>query len=574
MALQSWTKTISLGSLTKNGYTQYGYLKVYVEEISTNIENNTSKVYARVYFDLTPDTSGYSWAASSRSASLSGPLSGSYSLSNGASTYWYGNKDYTLIEDTKDISHNSDGTKSITLSASFSSTMTYAGSGEWSFTLTKIPRASTVSVGNGEVTLGNQATITVTRATSSFTHIIKIKDPTSGTIIQTINSVGASTDWTPALTTYNAYIPTETKTFTVICETYSSSTQTQANLIGSKEANVILKVPYNDTTKPTIAANQVQKTDLTTLPSGWSGVFIQNKSIIRFTLTPTIYTGATAKSGGILIDDTSYINQSSNGTSIQIDMNKAVKSYGSVPIKGNVRDSRDFKYIDTELSSNWTSLGTVDVKKYETPNFNGTPIMTRVNIDNAPDDRGTYLSFSVNARASAVTKTGTTRLNSPTFKIKWREQGSTGSWAERSYTGTFNSTTDDFEFICSNEPLKDSSNNKVTISATTAYDIIFEITDAFTSSGTITKSTTINVGADLLHFNVNGHAMAIGQLSTATQNQEKLEVGYDTSIGSNGNNKSLTVWGNIVTGGIIKSNYKFRLGDGTNNIDLFWIEEV
>ena len=574
MALKSWSKDINLGSLTKNGYTQTAYLRITVTEKEQDIPNNKTKVQAKAVFDLTPDSHSYSWAATNRSASLSGDLTDSYTLNNASSTYWYRDSNYTLIDETDWIKHNNDGSKTISLSFSFSSTYGYSGSGSWNFTLTSIPRASDVTV--TDATLGGTPVlITCSRAVNDFTHIVKIQDPDNNAIKETFSNVGANHQWSPSLATYASCIPTASKQFNVICETYKNSTQTSANLIGTKTSTVILTIARDDTTKPTISSNQVAITELNTsiIPNGW-GVYVQSKSRLRFTLTPTLYTGATAGAGGILFDGTSTISPNTTNTTIQIDWNKVVQGYGSMTIKGNVRDSRNFKFIDTTDPNSWENLGTIDIKKYAMPSFNATPIMSRVNANNVADVRGEYLAFSMDARASAVTKTGTTRLNSPVFKIKIREKGSSGSWTERTYSGTYNSTTDDYEFIKSNEPFKDSSNNKIHISATTAYDVVFEITDAFTSSGNVTKTTSINVGADLLHFNKNGHAIGIGQLSTAGDNEEKLEVGYDTTVGTSAENKTLRVYGSIIATGIVKSNYKFRLSSDTTNIDLFWFEEV
>ena len=75
-----------------------------------------------------------------------------------------------LIDRTVTVGHNADGTKTFNLSASFS------GSGGWSpgdlnidgnsFTLTTIPRSSSVSVSTGVI--GSAVTININRQSSSF----------------------------------------------------------------------------------------------------------------------------------------------------------------------------------------------------------------------------------------------------------------------------------------------------------------------------------------------------------------------------------------------------------------------
>lgn len=75
----------------------------------------------------------------------------------------------TVASGTATIAHNSDGTKSFSLSCE-AGIYTYAVSATASgtHTLTTIPRASTISATNAD--MGSASTITITRASSSFTH--------------------------------------------------------------------------------------------------------------------------------------------------------------------------------------------------------------------------------------------------------------------------------------------------------------------------------------------------------------------------------------------------------------------
>lgn len=75
----------------------------------------------------------------------------------------------TVASGNATIAHNADGTKSFSLSCE-AGIYTYAISATASgtHTLTTIPRASTISASN--VDMGSATTITITRASSSFTH--------------------------------------------------------------------------------------------------------------------------------------------------------------------------------------------------------------------------------------------------------------------------------------------------------------------------------------------------------------------------------------------------------------------
>lgn len=89
-----------------------------------------------------------------------------------------GGGSYTQVSDpaTKEIAHNADGTKSITLGFSMSNSETGVAARSFTVpkttatvTLTPIPRVSTISKVSG-TTLGEQMTVTIAKPVSTFTH--------------------------------------------------------------------------------------------------------------------------------------------------------------------------------------------------------------------------------------------------------------------------------------------------------------------------------------------------------------------------------------------------------------------
>lgn len=89
----------------------------------------------------------------------------------------------TVASGTATIAHNSDGTKSFSLSCE-AGIYTYAVSATASgtHTLTTIPRASTISA--SDANMGSASTITITRASSSFTHTLTYSfGSATGTIV-------------------------------------------------------------------------------------------------------------------------------------------------------------------------------------------------------------------------------------------------------------------------------------------------------------------------------------------------------------------------------------------------------
>lgn len=138
------------------------YNSLTLEEVSYSVANNTSEV--RMLWTSTQ--TGQSYNANSRTG---------YYVFNGSS----GSVEYTLpanttvtiFDETFTVSHNSDGTGSVSAST-WMDTRISAGeiSKEASLTLTTIPRASSVSCSAADI--GSDATITINRASANFTHTL------------------------------------------------------------------------------------------------------------------------------------------------------------------------------------------------------------------------------------------------------------------------------------------------------------------------------------------------------------------------------------------------------------------
>lgn len=155
---------------------------------------------------------------------------------------WY--QTIPLIDQTVTINHDSEGKKTFSFSAQFN------GSGGWSprtltisgnsFTLTDIPRLSSVSVDAG--TIGRSVTININRQSSSFKHTVRYAWANkSGTIA---SNVDTSTAWTIPLDFANDFPNSETGTGTIYVDTYSEGT-----MIGTQSATLIASVPAS--MKPT-----------------------------------------------------------------------------------------------------------------------------------------------------------------------------------------------------------------------------------------------------------------------------------------------------------------------------------
>lgn len=196
-------------------------------------------------------------------------------------------KDRTFGSGTLTIPHNSDGSGSFTISAV--SGWIY-GNGDYygasqTFTLPTIPRASSVSCSTANI--GSNATITINRASSSFTHTLTYSfGSLSGTIATKTSSTNIS--WTIP-TTFYAQIPNDRSgTGTITCQTYNGST-----LIGSKPTPFTATV-NESASKPTLNPTAVDSNSATIALTGNSSKFIKYYS------NASVATGAQARNSATL----------------------------------------------------------------------------------------------------------------------------------------------------------------------------------------------------------------------------------------------------------------------------------
>ncbi len=164
---------------------------------------------------------------------------------------------YVLGERTEEISHNNDGTKTVTLSGVWCSAISggwapYSLSVSGEVTLPTIPRATTPGIGG--VTMGETAHISLPRASSGFTHTLRYVFGGAAETIAT--GVATGYDWLVP-ESLAAQIPDAASgKGTLTCETYSGST-----LIGTKSVTFTASVPGS--MKPTVL-------------SGWAAVTYDN----------------------------------------------------------------------------------------------------------------------------------------------------------------------------------------------------------------------------------------------------------------------------------------------------------
>ena len=305
------------------------YIRLWVDQVSQNTADNSSQV--RVRLALTNGAHTFSDYDCSASVTVDGQT-----LSwSGRPSMLSQNSSIMLIDRTVTIRHENDGRKSFNLSATFS------GGGGWSpgtltissnsFTLSTIPRSSSVRVGSG--TIGSPITININRQNPSFKHIVRYKwAGKSGTIA---SNVDTSATWSIPLDFANDIPNSASGIGTIYVDTYSGSTKT-----GTQSTTFTASVPAN--IKPTFWGVTLSDVNVAAqnLISN-SDTFIQVISNIK-----VVFNGAKGTYGSSITGYRAEIvgkNQatSSNGGSLGI-----MNYNGTIKIRASVSDSRG-RWSDT-----------------------------------------------------------------------------------------------------------------------------------------------------------------------------------------------------------------------------------
>lgn len=221
------------------------------------------------------------------------------------------------------IGHNADGSKSISYSGYIyfgSGVAPGSLSGSGSSGLPTIPRATVPSLSPSTVTMGERITISLPRASGSFTHNLTYTfGSKSGTIA---NSAGSSASFTVPTSFADALPNDVSGGGKIVCKTYSGST-----LIGTKEAYFTARVP--DYT-PTV--NSLTVAEATAGIAAKFGAYIQGKSRLKVTASGAGKYGSSIQTYVVNVDGRTY-----TGSSITT---QPILKAGSLPVTVTVTDSR------------------------------------------------------------------------------------------------------------------------------------------------------------------------------------------------------------------------------------------
>lgn len=472
------------------GQTDKYSLLLSVSEKSYSIENNTSQVEWWVGIRSNTAYHNHYGLSETYVVNINGTVVHNAVHTptvNSGATVW-------VASGTTTVSHNADGSKSISVSASFNNADrgTYSpttGSCSGSLKLTTIPRATTPSIDKPSLDCGSAIKISGTSASSNFSHKVYVTWNGTKTQIGTIASGTTTPSFSYTIpTAWEKNIPDSTSgiaTFTL--ETISGSTS-----VGSKTVNATIKVRSG--VVPSIGT--VSVSDTNSICAG-IGQYVQSQSKLKFSIATSGNQGSTITSVSTKFDGQTYSGSTFTTQTIQ--------NSGTLTYTITVTDSR---------GRTATKSGSVSVVAYNLPSLTNVSAK-RANSGYAVDESsGTYalLHFKVGF-------TSLSNKNVTSFYIQYRASGAS-SWTK------INSWANNYTLE------QDYKAGNLFTSTTTTYEIAFGVKDKFMSDYSW-QIVTVTPTYTLINFGKDGKSL--------------------TFFGQDGNNANrLTVKGDLVS-----NKYKF-----------------
>lgn len=266
-----------------------------------DINNNSSNVTVKVWVKRT--NVGYTTYGT---GNVSLKINGETYNQNITSDETITNTPRCLIERTVDIKHDQDGSKSVLLEASISHQRFSSDTNGLWWTLSTIPRASSVYCADGNI--GSSTTININRASSSFTHTLRYSFCNLNDTIVTKTSQ-TSIGW-KIPTEFFEQIPDLNSSWgTIFCDTYQEDT-----LIGTTSCTFnVFVINSNPTISGTVTDVNSKTVDLT----GDANKLIKYYSNAKVVMTATAKNSATIKSQKVVCGNKSGTNATSTLNGIE-----------------------------------------------------------------------------------------------------------------------------------------------------------------------------------------------------------------------------------------------------------------
>lgn len=469
----TFTKKIGSGNV-------YDYW-LYWNQNSQNVTNNTSNVTVKLYVKRNDGYANSAWRGYN-DCTISLTVAGIrryYTTTANIDTR--NSKTVELASWTGDLSHNADGTFTMSMDGSFTFPGTTSLGGTWTIStstaLTTIPRATTPTLSASNVDMGNSVTINLPRASSSFTHKVWYR-PSGGS--WAIIADGATTSCVWTIPDLGGYIPNSTSLgIEISVETFNGSTK-----IGEKSVWMTATIPASFV--PTISS--VSISEATSGIAAKFGAFVQNKSTLAVAITASGVSGSTIARYETYIQAVAYREASFTSN--------LITTSGTIGVVTTVTDSRG----RTAKVSN-----SVTILEYAPPKINSLSAW-RIDTSGNTSDEGTRIAMAMNFAISSVGG-----KNDRTYNFKYRKSTDTDFTSFGS--GTASTSYDDTQYFTTAPE----------ISVDYAYIVRLEIADYFQ---TVAYDVQIPTAFTIMDFRSTGKGMAIGKVSE----KDALEVAMNSEF--------------------------------------------
>ncbi len=332
MAMTGGTAKL-VASGTPSGWPDSIKLYVYYKEKSQDVANNQTVLSLGVYVTTPSGWSIGKW--DDFNGSYVGTATSGGDCKTFAGTVPSGTMGTRWLAENLDVTvkHNDDGTKKATIYWKWGVNSPWGKitnpSGAFTVDLTTIPRASAITSA-AEVTLGNYCSVKWTPHSASFRYKLEFKlgswKYTTGVIHPNTTSAYTYTGYPIPLDVAKQITSTSTGTMTVTLYTYSDSGGTKQ--VGSADSETF-KV-YVPKVLPSVSMTVSPESSL---PSAFSGVYIQGKTKVRATITASGQLGAGIKTLWVKVEGKDY-GQSDGFTS------GILSGYGGITVTGYATDTR------------------------------------------------------------------------------------------------------------------------------------------------------------------------------------------------------------------------------------------
>lgn len=452
-------------------------LRLIVTLVSQSVANNTSTLTWNLAIVKTANFTPFNNSSSSFSGSVDSAISGTYGPYS-----FNGAIGQTLVigSGTKVVTHGTDGSKSISVSASTNAAATIGtASLSGSMDLPTIPRASVPTLSSSSFDAGATVTIDTNRASSGFTHTATYAfGSATGTIDTDIED---SVDWTPPLSLLSQIPNAPSGAGTITLETFNGTTS-----LGTKTVSFTLNAGSG--VVPTLTG--VTATEATAGIATSIGAFVQGASTLDVAITGAAGVYGSTITGYKITASSQVVNAASGTTG-------PITASGTVNVVGTVTDSRG-------RTASYTQA--ITVLAY------APPVLTAVSAERAlssgtPDDDGTYIRANINAAVQSLTVSSTEK-NALTYKISTRLHG-TSTWTLKKTVSPGGVTFDSYDTVS-------------TYDISNSYDVLVQVSDLLATSQI---ALTVSTSAVFMHWD-GSDGVGIGKY----RENGMLDVGGDVYV--------------------------------------------